>query len=79
MGKPVLGFTRNYRKDQKLLKLVLPKLIGTDPQAILDYTADLLENQAIYQQMATAINPFGDGQASERIVKIAQDYLLKNV
>ena len=53
------------------------KLIGTNPQSIVEATAQLLENSDIYQQMATAINPFGDGQASSRIVQIAQDYLSK--
>ena len=53
------------------------KLIGTNPQTIVDSTAELLENPTLYRQMATAINPFGDGQASARIVKIARDYLLR--
>ncbi|WP_319422188.1 non-hydrolyzing UDP-N-acetylglucosamine 2-epimerase [Pleurocapsa sp. FMAR1] len=78
LGKPVLVL-RETTERPEAVEAGTAKLIGTDPQAILDYTAELLENQAIYQQMATAINPFGDGQASERIVKIIQDYLLKNV
>ena len=53
------------------------KLIGTNPQTIVNSTAELLENQAVYQQMATAINPFGDGKASVRIVELAQKYWLK--
>ncbi len=78
LGKPVLVL-RETTERPEAVEAGTAKLIGTDPQAILDCTAELLENQAIYQQMATAINPFGDGQASERIVKIAQDYLLKDV
>ncbi len=76
LGKPVLVL-RETTERPEAVEAGTAKLIGTDPQAILDYTAELLENQAIYQQMATAINPFGDGQASERIVKIAQDYLFR--
>jgi UDP-N-acetylglucosamine 2-epimerase (non-hydrolysing) len=54
------------------------KLIGTSPESIVEATSELLENPAIYQQMATAINPFGDGQASVRIVKIVQDFLVRS-
>ncbi len=74
LGKPVLVL-RETTERPEAVEAGTAKLIGTNPQIILNSAAELLENSAIYQQMATAINPFGDGKASERIVKIAQDYL----
>ncbi|MEM7757059.1 MAG: UDP-N-acetylglucosamine 2-epimerase (non-hydrolyzing), partial [Cyanobacteria bacterium P01_A01_bin.40] len=76
LGKPVLVL-RETTERPEAVQAGTAKLIGTNPQAIFTATAELLENSNIYNQMATAINPFGDGQASSRIVKIAQDYLLK--
>jgi UDP-N-acetylglucosamine 2-epimerase (non-hydrolysing) len=35
----------------------------------------LLSNPDAYQAMATAINPFGDGKAAERIFQIVENYL----
>ncbi|MEO1691079.1 MAG: UDP-N-acetylglucosamine 2-epimerase (non-hydrolyzing) [Cyanobacteria bacterium J06631_6] len=78
LGKPVLVL-RETTERPEAVQAGTAKLIGTNPQTIIDATAELLENNELYKQMATAINPFGDGQASARIVQIAQDYLLKNV
>jgi UDP-N-acetylglucosamine 2-epimerase (non-hydrolysing) len=73
LGKPVLVL-RETTERPEAVAAGTAKLIGTNPQTMLDSTAELLENDTIYQQMATAINPFGDGKASERIVKLAQDF-----
>ena len=75
LGKPVLVL-RETTERPEAVRAGTAKLIGTNPQAIVDSTTQLLENSALYEQMATAINPFGDGRASTRIVKIIQDYLL---
>jgi UDP-N-acetylglucosamine 2-epimerase (non-hydrolysing) len=45
------------------------KLIGTDEQAIVSEVTTLLEDPQAYQAMATGINPYGDGCASQRIVE----------
>ncbi|MEM7592992.1 MAG: UDP-N-acetylglucosamine 2-epimerase (non-hydrolyzing) [Cyanobacteria bacterium P01_A01_bin.83] len=76
LGKPVL-ILRSTTERPEAVEAGTAKLVGTNPQSIVEATAQLLENSDIYQQMATAINPFGDGQASSRIVQIAQDYLSK--
>ncbi|MEL6502261.1 MAG: UDP-N-acetylglucosamine 2-epimerase, partial [Cyanobacteria bacterium J06623_1] len=76
-GKPVLVL-RETTERPEAVQAGTAKLIGTNPQTIIDAAAKLLENNELYRQMATAINPFGDGQASARIVQIAQDYLFKN-
>ncbi|MEM8830626.1 MAG: UDP-N-acetylglucosamine 2-epimerase (non-hydrolyzing) [Cyanobacteria bacterium P01_G01_bin.19] len=76
LGKPVLVL-RETTERPEAVDAGTAKLIGTNPQTIFDSTAELLVDNAVYQQMATAINPFGDGKASERIVKLAQDYWQK--
>lgn len=76
LGKPVLVL-RETTERPEAVRAGTAKLIGTNPQAIVDSTAQLLENSAVYEQMATAINPFGDGKASIRIVEIVRDYLLQ--
>ena len=78
LGKPVLVL-RETTERPEAVQAGTAKLIGTDSQTILNATAELLENKTIYQQMATAINPFGDGHASEKIVKISLDYLLNKL
>ena len=45
-------------------------LAGTNPEKIYISVKNLLTNSETYQQMSTAKNPFGDGKAAERIVKI---------
>ncbi len=50
------------------------KLIGTTSDRIFGEAKTLLSDTAAYQRMANATNPFGDGRASRRIVKIVADY-----
>jgi UDP-N-acetylglucosamine 2-epimerase len=44
------------------------KLVGTDARRIVDATLELLDDPAEYERMSQAVNPYGDGQASRRIV-----------
>ena len=78
LGKPVLVL-RETTERPEAVSAGTAKLIGTNSQTIVDSTAELLENDSVYQQMATAINPFGDGKASARIVKLARDYWLGTI
>lgn len=75
LGKPVLVLRETTERPEAIANGTA-KLVGTNPQDILAAACQLLEDQKAYQQMATAINPFGDGQASERIAKIVKAYLL---
>jgi UDP-N-acetylglucosamine 2-epimerase (non-hydrolysing) len=77
LGKPVLVL-RETTERPEAVNAGTAKLIGTDPEQILNSTAELLSSEAAYQKMATAINPFGDGLASERILRISKNYLLNN-
>jgi UDP-N-acetylglucosamine 2-epimerase (non-hydrolysing) len=46
------------------------KLVGTDRAKIFQEIKELPENPASYRAMAQARNPYGDGQAADRIVHI---------
>ena len=51
------------------------KLIGTDSADIVREASLLLNDAAAYEAMARAHNPFGDGQASARIVEASRRFL----
>ena len=46
------------------------KLVGTDYDLIVSEVSRLLNDKDYYNSMAQAINPYGDGKASERIVRM---------
>jgi len=73
LGKPVLVL-RETTERPEAIAAGTAKLIGTDPDRILSTTTELLCNQSGYQTMATAVNPFGDGHAAERIIQIVSSY-----
>lgn len=68
LGKPVLVL-REVTERPEAVDAGTVKLVGTDRTSILDATIQLMEDASEYQKMATAINPYGDGQAANRIVK----------
>ena len=73
-GKPVLVL-RNTTERPEAIDAGTAKLIGTDPKSILRETGNILTNKKAYHEMSKAINPFGDGKASERILKICKEFL----
>ncbi len=74
LGKPVLVL-RETTERPEAISGGTARLVGTDSHKISATAAELLQNPATYQQMANAINPFGDGQASQRILAIVKNYL----
>ena len=74
LGKPVLVL-RETTERPEAIEAGTAKLVGTNPEVILTAAGELLTDLNLYQKMATAINPFGDGRASQRIVTIVKDYL----
>jgi len=68
LGKPVLVL-RNETERPEAVDAGTVKIAGVDRDIIFKMASELLENQASYDKMARAINPYGDGFASERIVK----------
>lgn len=68
LGKPVLVLRDTTERPEGVDAGTL-KLAGIDEEDIYQLTKELLENKDIYEQMARASNPYGDGKASARIVK----------
>lgn len=75
LGKPVLVL-RDTTERPEAIAAGTAKLVGTDPQQIVATATELLSSPTVYQAMATAINPFGDGHAAERILQIVENYFL---
>jgi UDP-N-acetylglucosamine 2-epimerase (non-hydrolysing) len=69
LGKPVLVM-REVTERPEAVEAGTVRLVGTDPARILDEAARLLTDTAAYEGMSRAINPYGDGLASQRIVQI---------
>ena len=78
LGKPVLVLRRTTERPEAV-EAGTARLIGTDSTAILQEGSRLLEDPAAYEAMARAHNPFGDGQASGRIVEEARRFLQAGV
>jgi UDP-N-acetylglucosamine 2-epimerase (non-hydrolysing) len=73
LGKPVLVL-RETTERPEAIAAGTAKLVGTNPSQVATTAAELLSNPVAYETMATAINPFGDGHAAERIRQIVEDY-----
>lgn len=68
LGKPVLVL-REVTERPEGVEAGTVKLVGTDKDRIVRETARLLEDVDEYGKMSRAVNPYGDGRASERIVQ----------
>lgn len=69
LGKPVLVMRGTTERPEALASGTV-HLVGTDYQKIMDEVSTLLEDENAYEKMSKAVNPYGDGKACERIVKI---------
>ena len=67
LGKPVLVM-RNTTERPEALDAGTVKLVGTDHDLIVEQVSKLLDDQAYYDKMSHAVNPYGDGKACNRIV-----------
>ena len=68
LGKPVLVL-REETERPEAVEAGTVRVIGTACETIVDETRKLLEDPREYQRMSRAVNPYGDGQASQRIVE----------
>lgn len=67
LGKPVLVM-RDTTERPEALEAGTVKLVGTNYDKIVAEVSALLDNQEYYEKMSEAINPYGDGWSSKRIV-----------
>ena len=67
LGKPVLVM-RNTTERPEAVEAGTVKLVGTDAETIVGNVVELLRNKELYKRMSETHNPYGDGQACERIV-----------
>ena len=71
LGKPVLVMRDTTERPEGIAAGTL-KLVGTEEETIYRNFKELLENREVYNTMAKANNPYGDGRACERIADILE-------
>lgn len=74
LGKPVLVM-RDTTERPEALEAGTVKLVGTNYDKIVNEVSALLDNQAYYEKMSKAINPYGDGKACKRICNVLLNYV----
>ena len=74
LGKPVLVLRKTTERPEAV-DAGTARLVGTDPDTILAEASRLLTDQTAYEAMSRAVNPFGDGQASQRILELCRSHL----
>jgi UDP-N-acetylglucosamine 2-epimerase (non-hydrolysing) len=74
LGVPVLVL-REVTERPEAVEAGSARIVGTDAGKIVEEAARLLKDQAAYRAMSALDNPFGDGHAAERIVKILTEVL----
>lgn len=70
-GKPLLVM-RNLTERTEGIAAGVSKLVGTDMQAIIDETLNVLHYDSAYNQMTCIVNPYGDGKAAQRIADLIE-------
>lgn len=72
LGKPVLVM-RDTTERPEAIEAGTVKLVGTNKDVIITEAQKLLNDRNEYEKMSRAHNPYGDGQASKRIVKFIKE------
>jgi len=67
LGKPVLVMRESTERPEAVTAGTV-QLVGTDKTRIVDSLTRLLTDQSAYEEMARAVNPYGDGLASKRSI-----------
>ena len=68
LGKPVLVM-RDVTERPEAIKAGTTRLVGTQYDEIVNAVQTLLDDSKAYDEVANSVNPYGDGEASQRIVK----------
>ncbi|GAB2475056.1 UDP-N-acetylglucosamine 2-epimerase (non-hydrolyzing) [Luteococcus sediminum] len=74
LGKPVLVLRKNTERPEAVHAGTV-KLVGTDTERIVNEVARLMDNPIAYEEMAHAVNPYGDGLAARRAVAAIEQLL----
>ncbi|MCE2603967.1 UDP-N-acetylglucosamine 2-epimerase, partial [Pseudomonas aeruginosa] len=69
LGKPVLVMRDTTERPEGIEAGTL-RLVGTEEETIYRNFRQLLDDRAEYEKMSQASNPYGDGNASRRIVEV---------
>ena len=69
LGKPVLVMRETTERPEGV-EAGTAKLVGADANRIVAETELLLDDEVAYAEMARAHNPFGDGNAAQRIAQL---------
>ena len=77
LGKPVLVMRDDTERPEAVTAGTV-KLVGTDKNIIINEVSNLIDNNSRYESMANAVNPYGDGFASDRIRDILKKYFSEN-
>ena len=78
LGKPVLVM-RETTERPEAVKVGTVILVGTDVNKIFATTSKLLNNEKLIESMSKLHNPYGDGNASKRIVEYIKKLNWKNL
>lgn len=73
LGKPVLLMRDTTERPEAVMAGTV-KLVGTKVDVITNHIETLLADIDKYKEMSFSHNPYGDGQASERIVQVLREY-----
>ena len=73
LGKPVLVMRETTERPEAVEGGTV-RLVGTNKELIIRETERLLTDEQAYQSMASKSNPYGDGQAAARIVKVLKTF-----
>jgi UDP-N-acetylglucosamine 2-epimerase (non-hydrolysing) len=76
LGKPVLVMRETTERPEAIAAGTV-KLVGTDVKRIVSEVSALLDDPAAYEAMSFAHNPYGDGQAAQRILNTIRAYAAK--
>lgn len=71
LGKPVL-VTRDTTERGEAIDAGVAHLVGTSQDRIVHWVQRLLDEDALYQKMSRAQNPYGDGKSAERIADVLE-------
>lgn len=74
LKKPVLVIRKKTERTESL-GMGISKLVGTETRNIIDNISELLDNEDSYKKMVSDKNPYGDGNAAEKIL----DFIAKRL